>query len=139
MKTIVVGFDGSKHGEAALELAAEEASLRGAQLVVVCAWDMPIGIAPTFSYTPEILENMGGNAQRLMEEAVARVAELQPHVSCEGKVIEGQPATVLVAEAADADMIVVGTHGHGELSSLLLGSVSHQVVHHARCPVLLVR
>ena len=73
-----------------------------------------------------------------MQAAVARVRELQPSVTCEGKAIEGHPAAVLIKEGDQADMIVVGRHGHGGFTSLLLGSVSQQVVHHAPCPVVVV-
>jgi nucleotide-binding universal stress UspA family protein len=67
------------------------------------------------------------------------VAELQPVVTCEGRAIEGQPAGVLLKEAEQADMIVVGSRGHGGFANLLLGSVTQQVVHHAPCPVVVVR
>ena len=138
MKTIVVGIDGSEHAEAALELAAEEASLRDARLAIVSAWEFPAGLTPGV-YPPEVLDGPRADASNLVRSAVARVAELQPRVACEGKVIEGQPAAVLLKEAEHAYMIVVGSRGRGGFSSLLLGSVSQQVVHHAPCPVVVVR
>jgi hypothetical protein len=61
------------------------------------------------------------------------VHELQPDVDCEVSAIQGQAAQVLIRHAADADLIVVGNRGRGGFSSLLLGSVSQQVVHHAPC------
>ena len=139
MKMIVVGIDGSKHADAALALAAEEASLRGARLVIVCAWDAPVVMNPQYVYPTEMLEDLRRQAESLVQAAVARVAELQPRVPCEGKAMEGQAALVLLKEAEQAEMIVVGSRGHGGFSSLLLGSVSQQVVHHAPCPVLVVR
>jgi nucleotide-binding universal stress UspA family protein len=138
MKVIVVGVDGSKHADAALELAAEEASLRGARLVVVSAWELPTSINPTIGYLPETLAVLGADAEGLVKAAVARVAELYPQVPCEGKAIEGRPASVLLAEAGPADMIVVGSRGRGGFGELLLGSVTQQVVHHAPCPVVVV-
>lgn len=138
MKTIVVGIDGSKHAEAALELAAEEAFLRGARLVIVSAWELPSGLTPGV-YPPEVLDGPRADADILVNAAVARVAGLQPQVASEGKEIEGQPAAVLLKEAEHATMIVVGSRGRGGFSSLLLGSVSQQVVHHAPCPVVVVR
>ena len=139
MKTIVVGIDGSKPAEAALDLAAEEAFLRGARLIVVCAWDVPVVIGPEGGYSSEMVEGLDADFESLVRAAVARVAELQPQVVCEGKVIKGQAASVLLDEAEHADMIVVGSRGRGGFSSLLLGSVTQQVVHHAHCPVLVAR
>ena len=123
--TILVGVDGSNYSEAALELAAEEASLRRARLLVVFAWEPPGGLP--------------GEAELIAQWAVARVAELQPEVACEGKAIEGHPVAVLLKEAEGANMIVVGSRGRGGFTGLLLGSVSQQVVHHAQCAVVVVR
>jgi nucleotide-binding universal stress UspA family protein len=139
MNTIVVGIDGSNHAEAALELAAEEALLRDARLVIVYAWDTPSATAdPAIALVPE-MEGLDPDAESIVQAAVARVAKLQPQVACQGKAIEGQPAQVLLGEAEGADMIVVGSRGRGGFTGLLLGSVSQQVVHHAPCPVLVVR
>jgi nucleotide-binding universal stress UspA family protein len=60
-------------------------------------------------------------------------------MECEGIAVEGQAADVLLQEAQDADLLVVGNRGRGGFASLLLGSVSQQVVHHASCPVIIVR
>ena len=139
MQTIVVGVDGSPHGEAALEFAAEEAALRGARLRVVCAWEFPMVVAPMGVYPAESFEGLRDDVQALVQASVARVAEIQPLVACEGVTSEGQPAAVLLKEAEDADMIVVGSRGRGSVASLLLGSVSQEVVHHASCPVVVVR
>lgn len=143
MKTIVVGVDGSEQGEAALGFAAQEAALRGARLLIVCAWEIPMMIEPVGVYSTESFEGLRDNAQSIAEgivrAAVARVAELQPGITCEGRAVEGQPAAVLLEEAKDTDMVVVGSRGRGGFTSLLLGSVSQQVVHHAACPVVIVR
>ena len=125
MKTIVVGVDGSQHGDAALEFAAEEASLRGARLLIVCAWQIPMAFGPNTFYVSELLKGLGDDAEGIVQAAVARARELQPQVACEGKAVEGHPAAALLEEAADAILIVVGSHGHGGFASLLLGSVSH--------------
>lgn len=140
MKTIVVGVDGSEHGEAALAFAAQEAALRGARLLVVCAWESSAVIAPiAAAYPAESFEVFRDSAESIARAAVARVAELQPSVACEGKAVEGRPAEVLPKEAEQADMIVVGNRGRGGFASLLLGSVTQHVVHHAPCPVVVVR
>lgn len=119
-----------------------EAALRNARLRVVCAWEVsPAAYAGGFA--PPIDEatiaGLRENAEAVVSEAIAEVHELQPSVACEGEAREGQPAEVLLAEARNASLIVVGNRGHGGFVSLLLGSVSQQVVHHAGCPVLVVR
>jgi nucleotide-binding universal stress UspA family protein len=139
VKTIVVGVDGSQHADAALAFAAEEAALRGTRLLIVCAWQIPMAFGPNAFYPRELLGGLGDDARSIVQAAVARVRELQPQVACEGKAVEGHPAAALLEEAADAILIVVGSHGRGGFTSLLLGSVSQQVVHHAPCPVVVVR
>jgi nucleotide-binding universal stress UspA family protein len=139
MKTVLVGIDGSPYGEAALDFAAEEASLRGAGLLIVCAWEMPMVIDPMAAYPGEWFERMEQDADVLVKAAVARVKASYPAVPTQGKAIEGHPAVVLLEEAKNADMIVLGSHGRGEFASLLLGSVAQQVIHHAPCPVVVVR
>ena len=139
MKTIVVGVDGSAHAEAALEFALEEAALRGASLRVVSAWELPSSVAVGGVYTPEVFDVFPQEAQTILSKALARATELQPAVPVEGKVIEGSAAAALLEEARDAAMLVVGSRGRGGFASLLLGSVTQQVVHHAPCPIVVVR
>jgi nucleotide-binding universal stress UspA family protein len=142
METIVVGVDGSAGARAALEFAAREAALRQARLRIVCAWEIPPavyggGFAPTLDQST--LDGFRDGAETIVNEAVAAAKELQPTIECEGKAMQGQPAEVLLQEARDAELIVVSNRGHGGFASLLLGSVSHQVVQHAPCPVTVVR
>ena len=139
MHTIVVGVDGSAPAEVALEFAAHEAALREARLLVVSAWESPMIVAPVGVYPVEAFQSLRDDVESIVKAAVARVAELEPGVTCEGRVVEGQPAAVLLREAQDAVMVVVGSRGYGGFASLLLGSVSQQMVHHAPCPVVVVR
>ena len=136
--TIVLGFDGSPGAEAALRFAAEEATLRGLPLRIVCAWEA----APTayvgevFAPTPDaFLEG-----QRRAEEVVRAGVELAAGlgVEAEGVAIEGNPAAKLIEQARDAALLVVGSRGHGTAASLLLGSVSQRLAHHAPCPLAIV-
>jgi nucleotide-binding universal stress UspA family protein len=143
MSFVVVGVDGSEHGEAALEFAAEEAALRSAELRVVCAWELPalefpVDGAMSADVLPGLLRSIGDEADGICQAAVARVRELQPSVSCEPRVVEGHAGSVLLDEARGATLLVVGSRGRGELAGMLLGSVSHQVLHHAPCPVTVV-
>jgi nucleotide-binding universal stress UspA family protein len=142
MNTIVVGVDGSNCAGEALKFAAHEAALRKARLRIVCAWEIPPaiyggGFAPVLDQ--ETLDDFRVGADGVVEEALAQAKELEPAVKCQSRVAQGQPADVLLQEADDADLIVVGNRGHGGFASLMLGSVSHQVVQHAPCPVTVVR
>ncbi len=139
MTLILVGVDGSEHADRALEFAAEEAALREARLLVVCAWELPTLVAPLIAYPPESSEAFRNDAESIARAAVAKVADLHPSVRCEGRAMQGHPAEILLAEGEGADMIVVGHRGRGGFASLVLGSVVQHVVHHARCPVVIVR
>lgn len=136
METIVVGVDGSESANGALEFAAAEAALRGAQLRLVCAWE----VHPALYAGPQTdsIDSLRLIAEQVAREAVATVERQHPELECEGVALEGQPADVLTQEGENADMIVVGTRGQGGFASLLLGSVSQQVIQHANCPVLVV-
>jgi nucleotide-binding universal stress UspA family protein len=78
-------------------------------------------------------------AERVLREAVERARSDHPAVTVETAVVEGPAAGVLVNMSADADLLVVGSRGLGAVSELLLGSVSHQCVRDAPCPVTVVR
>ena len=141
---IVVGVDGSEGAASALEFAAAEAALRGATVRIVSAWDLPptvyeAGLAPAPPLIPETMEALSERAQQLADEGLATVKKLQPSVSGEAVAVQGQAADALLAQAEEADLIVVGRRGLGGFKSLLLGSVSQQVVQHASCPVVVVR
>ncbi len=138
MKTIVVGVDGSACADGALEFALEEAALRGASLHIVCAWQLA-RLNAEGVYGPETLKAFPAEAQTVVHKALARAAGLHPAVPCEGKLLQGPPADVLLEEARGAALIVVGSHGRGGFAGFLLGSVSQQVVRHASCPVVVVR
>ena len=139
MKMILVGIDGSLHAEAALDFAAQEASAHRAGLVVVCAWEIPMMIDPMAAFPGDWFERMREDAEALVAKAMERVRDSHPEVETSGKALEGNPASVLLEEAKDADMVVLGSHGRGEFATLLLGSVTQQVIHHATCPVVVVR
>jgi nucleotide-binding universal stress UspA family protein len=85
------------------------------------------------------MEAFRTRAQQVADDGLATVKELQPKVEAEALAVGGQPADVLLEHAGDAALIVVGRRGLGGFTSLLLGSVSQQVVHHATCPVIVVQ
>jgi nucleotide-binding universal stress UspA family protein len=136
METILVGVDGSEGANKALEFAAAEAALRGARLRLVCAWEIHEAL---YSGPAAIsIDTFRLLAEKIVQEAVAAAEHLQPGVECEGEAIEGHPAQVLLDAAESAALIVMGHRGRGGFTSLLLGSVSQHVVHHARRPVVIV-
>ena len=128
---IVVGVDGSEAATRALDWAAAEADRTGAALEIQTA------------YEPGYVHVSKDEIQRcmdvLVEEAAARVAKLTPGVTTITGTHERTPATVLVDASDGADLLVVGSRGLGGFKGLLLGSVSQQCSHHARCPITIVR
>jgi len=142
VETIVVGVDGSEGANKALEFAAAEAALRGARLRVVSAWHIPVEIFSGY-FVPasdrfDPSDTFREGTEKIVSEAVATAQRLQPDIECEGTAVEGQPAEVLLKQAAGASLLVVGNRGLGGFSSLLLGSVSQQVVHHTPCPIVVI-
>jgi nucleotide-binding universal stress UspA family protein len=142
METIVVGIDGSEPAQKALERAAKQAKLSDARLRVVCAWGLPPeafhgGLVPGIDQAA--FDSFRGSAEAIVKQGIEDVERTAPGLQCEGEAVEGQAADVLLHEAEGASLIVVGNRGRGGFASLLLGSVSQQVVHHAECPVLVVR
>jgi len=95
------------------------------------------GLGPALDETT--LNAFHDNAEQVVRDALAQARQLAPATTLEGETVEGQPAEVLLGEAKDASLIVIGSRGRGGVASLMLGSVSQQVVHHAACPVLVVR
>jgi nucleotide-binding universal stress UspA family protein len=140
---IVVGVDGSEASENALRWAVEEGRLHRARVLVVHAWEVPVlqvdlVPAPHPDYVA-LLKEVQDAAEKLVDAMVRKVAGDDPGVAVEGAAIEGPAASVLIDAAADADLLVVASRGHGGFTGLLLGSVSQQCVSHAPCPVLVHR
>ncbi|WP_242454681.1 universal stress protein [Bailinhaonella thermotolerans] len=137
---IVVGVDGSPHSLNALRLAYEEASIRGARLRAVHAWTRFVAGAP-----PDIMPLMytepdaEGEEQRILSESRAGFAEEYPEVELVEHVVQAHPVDALVEASAAADLVIMGSRGRGGFERMLLGSVTHGVLHHARCPVVVVR
>ncbi|RPE31888.1 universal stress protein [Kitasatospora cineracea] len=135
-RPIVVGVDGSASSERALRWAARQAQLTGEPLRVVLAWQLPPGYGMPVDFSDTDFE---GQARQALESSVAEALGEHPGVDVVRRVIQGHPAPVLIEEARDAGLLVVGSHGRGAFTGMLLGSVSGHCVHHAPCPVLVVR
>ncbi len=150
METIVVGVDGSEGSRAALRFAIEEARLRKAKLRVVHSWLLPLTEVAPDPFLLEYPSYAGPDLQELarrLEDAAWTLidSELEralgtgdPGIEIERMPFEGAAGAALVDVSEDADLLVVGTRGHGALHGLVLGSVSHQCVSHAVCPVAIV-
>ncbi|MFE2064360.1 universal stress protein [Streptomyces sp. NPDC059467] len=127
----VVGVDGSEHSAAAVDLAFQEASLRGAEVRALYVWQP--GHLRTFDEYEFRQE-----CRRLLSETVAGRRARYPEVELRHEVVVGHPVQVLTEASAHALGLVVGTRGRGGFTGMLLGSVSQGVLHHARCPVIAV-
>jgi len=134
---IVIGMDGSESSRQALHWAVAQAKVTGATLEAVMAWAPPLpwGRTPTFPAGQDPEEE----TRKLLAEEVESV--LGPHGAHEIQetVVQGQPAPALIAASRNADLLVVGSRGHGAFSGTLLGSVSRHCVTNATCPVVVVR
>ena len=141
MPTVVVGIDGSKTGQRALEWAAAEARRRGAALQVVHAYRTEWVYYPEYAAVRTMVmpSNLASEAKQLVDAAVDRLGDLGEGLSITTQAInDPNPANVLLEHGKDADLIVVGSRGLGGFGSLLLGSVSQKVAHHATVPVVIV-
>jgi nucleotide-binding universal stress UspA family protein len=140
---IVVGVDGSRSSRLALRWAVRQAGLTGGIVDAVMAYQVPAGVSG-YAWGPGPV-GVDDTAER---EADARKAldamlseEIKPDDSHRviARVIYGHPAEVLLNAAAGADLLVVGSRGHGAFAEALLGSVSQHCAHHAQSPVLIIR
>jgi nucleotide-binding universal stress UspA family protein len=140
-KRIVVGVDGSPASRTALEWAGDEAVRHGSELVVLTAWlPVPPPLAGTSSTLPTHgLTDAGETAKELLMAAIRDVLGEDPPVLVQPQVKEGSAAKLLIDFSEDADLLVVGSSGHGGFAGMLLGSVSQHVTAHAKCTVVVVR
>jgi nucleotide-binding universal stress UspA family protein len=136
-RRIVVGIDGSDSSVQALEWAARQAELTHDVLDVVTTWEWPtnLGWAPPF---PEDW-NPQADTAKILDEILVRLRHTHPDVEVRSRVVEGYPAPVLIEASHGAELLVVGSRGHGEFAGMLLGSVSEHCTTHASCPVVVVR
>lgn len=135
---VVVGVDGSEVSEAAVAFAFEEADRRRIGLTAVHAWTSPLqGTFPSRPWTETWEEE--DDERALLSERLAGWCEKFPDVDVVKRVDRGNAVFRLVAESNGAELTVVGSHGAGGFRGLILGSVSHGVLHHAGSPVAVVR
>jgi nucleotide-binding universal stress UspA family protein len=139
---IVVGVDDSPGSLDAARWALGEASLRQTALHVVHVWGLPnmaggTGFAPVPE--PVLYDAARQGAEKVLKAVTSELAEVAAGVSVEASLVESSSVAGALTElAGSAELLVVGSRGHGALTGVLLGSVSQQVATHARCPVAIV-
>jgi nucleotide-binding universal stress UspA family protein len=137
---VVVGVDGSELSEAAIGFAFQAASTAGEPLTAVHAWKHPVQLGPGV-VIPQVYDDgsVREDERLALSESVAGWSEKYPDVPVEQKVVPWHPVKALAEESKSARLLVVGSRGRGAVRSAFLGSVSHGVLHHASCPVAVVR
>ncbi len=140
-RSIVVGVDGSDASVAAARWAFEQARLTGSQLEVVGAWQMSSswGLAWGIAMPTPVDFDPAAMTRSMVDEVVETLTPDFPTVSVIARIEEGHPAEVLVAASRHAELLVVGSRGHGGFSGMLLGSVSQHCATHAASPIVIVR
>jgi nucleotide-binding universal stress UspA family protein len=141
MSGIVVGIDGSHAASHALEWAMAEAATRKTSLTVITVNSVPAsywtGKPVPFAGDDERVAEIRKAAEAKVEEIGTSLGDSRPE-SVTVTALSGFPAQTLIDASQNSDLVVVGSRGGGGFASLMLGSVSHQVVHHAQCPVVVV-
>jgi nucleotide-binding universal stress UspA family protein len=132
---VVVGVDGSPVSEAALAFAFDAAAARGVDLVAVHAWS-PTAIDEELA---SFVEWDASAESAVLAERLAGWGQKYPQVAVRRTVVRDGAVRALVTASAGAQLVVVGSRGRGNAAGLLLGSVSHGVLHDAHCPVAVVR
>ncbi|MEU5154727.1 universal stress protein [Glycomyces sp. NPDC021274] len=135
---IVVGVDGSGPSVRALEWAVRQARRTGAKVEAVQAWEVPTMYGSGMMVLPGG-EEFDKSARQSLEAAVNHALEGKTDVEVEHHTVGGHPAKTLIDMAEGADLLVVGSRGHGGFVGSLIGSVSHYCVNHAPCPVVVIR
>jgi nucleotide-binding universal stress UspA family protein len=136
---IVVGIDGSRGSESALRFAAQEAELHNVRLRVVTAWHVGRSVYMSSAALAQIdPDAMEADALEVAEQEVEWVLGPQRSENIEVVARQGDAAAVLIDESKRAQIMVVGSRGHGGFTGLLLGSVGQQCASHGQCPVVIV-
>lgn len=137
---VVVGVDGWPTSAQAIAFAAQEAAFRDATLVAVHAWTSPVSAGPG-DMLPLVYdtEQVTAEETRVLAESVAGLADRHPDLRVEQQVVREPSTKALVERSRQAQLVVVGSRGRGGFAGLLLGSVSQALIHHADCPVIVVR
>ena len=136
-RRIVVGIDGSPASIDALEWAGRQAHLTHATLEAIMTWNWPTNAGWTM-YLPEGYDPSEGMPE-ILSKAADDLRTKFPGIEVTPRVVQGHPAQILVEASKGADLLVVGSRGHGEFVGMLIGSVSEHCATNAHCPVLVHR
>ncbi|MEX2395131.1 MAG: universal stress protein [Actinomycetota bacterium] len=140
MKRIVVGIDGSEAAKEALLWAVDEAKLRVAAVDAVHSWQYPTPAMMFEGVVPVHIDiDFAAEAKQFTDRIVKEALDGRDDVVVRALTPQGPAAQVLIEASKDAELLVVGSRGHGGFAGLMLGSVSQQVAHHAGCPVVIIR
>lgn len=134
---IIAGFDGSPPSLDALAWAARQADLTGSTLQIVMTWEWP----SSYGWAVPIPDDFDPEAdvRQAVDTAIAGLRAEHPDLVVDASLVNGHPAPALVEASKEADLLVVGSRGHGEFVGMLIGSVSEYCVTNAHCPVLVHR
>ncbi|MGZ6777839.1 MAG: universal stress protein [Mycobacterium sp.] len=133
---VLVGIDGSPASLSATELAFDEASRRGVDVVALHAWR---DLTTLYELPGLDVGQLEAEAKLALSERLAGFEERYPDVKVHRIVVSDQPSRQLVEHAKDAQLVVVGSHGRGGFAGMLLGSVSTAVVHAVKAPAIIAR
>lgn len=137
---VVVGVDRSARAEHTLAVAFDEAARRGADLIAIRTYGLPVPYgAMTIGTTPYLPDEIKLEESVDLRRSVKPWREKYPDVAVETIVAEGSAGRVLAGVSGSAGLVVVGSHSRGAIVGALLGSVALQLLHRADCPVLIVR
>ncbi|MET8764889.1 universal stress protein [Lentzea sp. NPDC004782] len=138
-RPVVVGVDGSAAARAALEWAVQDARRRGCRVDAVCAWHPDYGFV-IGAESAAVVMSMSPEAMRAAAQAgLDKAVEGLEGVEIRRILVEADPRTALIDASEDAELLVVGNRGHSPIVEAILGSVSSHCVHHASCPVVVIR
>lgn len=138
---ILVGVDGSEGSQLALDFAFARAASRSAPLRAIRAWSPPAPFRRSAGMSPDEggMDEVSATEQAALDELLNRWRTRYPGVEACAEVVDRSPAEALVETGRQAQLVVVGSRGHGGLEGMLLGSVSQQLLHHSASPVAVVR
>jgi nucleotide-binding universal stress UspA family protein len=135
-QTVIAAVDGSEESARALRWAAEYVQRVGGLVHAISVWHQPVQFGYRLPTSDEELEQ---RARTSLDEVVASVKAEFPDVDLRPRLLRGHVVDELVGLSMQADLLVLGNKGHGAFTGMMVGSVALKLVHHARCPVLVVR
>ena len=135
-QTVVAGVDGSQESVYALRWAADHVRQVGGLVHAITVWHQPVQFGYRLPSTDAELESQ---ARKTLDAAVAAVQSDHPGVDIRPRLLRGNTVDEFVSLSKQADLMVVGEKGHGAFTGMLVGSIALKLVHHAACPVVVVR